>query len=121
MRRGRAHRRRPLGAGAGASAKLRPASLTRAPDRFHRAGGYDINRLEAWLIERGAPYARGLGLELVDAIEGLIDFPGRAPVSRDGRYRERYIAFHSNQYVVQYLVRGDAVVIARIRHSLERR
>lgn len=88
---------------------------------FTELANNDVNRLEAWLIERGTPYARGLGLELVDAIEGLIDFPGRAPVSRDGRYRELYISFHSNQYVVQYLIRETAVVIARIRHSLERR
>lgn len=90
---------------------------------FTELANNDINRLEAWLIERGTPYARGLGLglELVDAIEGLIDFPERAPVSRDGRYRELHISFHSNQYVVQYLIRETAVVIARIRHSLERR
>jgi plasmid stabilization system protein ParE len=88
---------------------------------FTELANNDINRLEAWLIERGAPYARGLGLELVDAIEGLMDFPERATVSRDGRYRELYISFHSNQYVIQYQVRGDLVVIARIRHSLERR
>ena len=81
----------------------------------------DINRLEAWLIERGAMYARGLGLELADTINGLLDFPERGSLNRSGRHRRRYVVFHSNQYVIQYQVHGDAVVILRIRHSRERR
>lgn len=83
----------------------------------------DINRLEAWLIERSSPHARGLGLELEleAAISGLIDFPQRGAAKFTGRYREHYMVFHSNQYVIQHQVRGDAVVILRIRHSLERR
>ena len=88
---------------------------------FTEPANGDINRLEAWLVERGAPYARGLGLELEAAISGLVDFPDRGSTSRNGRYRQHYVAFHSNQYVIQYVVRRDAIVIARIRHSLERR
>lgn len=81
----------------------------------------DINRLEAWLIERGAMYARALGSELADAINGLTDFPERGSLNPSGRHRRRYVSFHSNQYVIQYQVHGDVVVILRIRHSLERR
>jgi plasmid stabilization system protein ParE len=88
---------------------------------FTEPANSDVNRLEAWLIERGAPYARGLGLELEAAISGLIDFSERGPTNLTGRYREHYVTFHSNQYVIQYQVHGDAVVILRIRHSLERR
>lgn len=54
-------------------------------------------------------------------MDRLLDYPERAPLSRNGRYREFYVAFHSNQYVIQYRVRGDALIIARIRHGLERR
>jgi len=35
--------------------------------------------------------------------------------------RELYTPFGAHAYVVQYRVQGDAVVILRIRHSLERR
>jgi plasmid stabilization system protein ParE len=110
-----------MGASAGSTAELRPAALNVRRIVFTEPAYADINRLEAWLIEHGAPYARGLGLELEAAISGLIDFPERGPVSLTGRYRKHYVVFHSNQYVVQYQVRRDAVVIIRIRHSLERR
>ncbi len=88
---------------------------------FTEPANADLNRLEAWLIEHGAPYARGLGLELEAAISGLIDFPKRGPLNRTGQYRKRYVVFHSNQYVIQYQVHGDAIVILRVRHSLEDR
>ena len=110
-----------MGASAGSTAEFRPAALNVRRIVFTEPAHADINRLEAWLIEHGAPYARGLGLELEAAISGLIEFPERGPVSRTGRYRKHYVIFHSNQYVIQYQVRHDAVVIMRIRHSLERR
>jgi plasmid stabilization system protein ParE len=72
-------------------------------------------------LERGASYGTDLGAELEAAIGGLMQYPGRAPTSRDGRYRELYVSFHSNQYVVQYQVRGEVVIIMRIFNSLERR
>jgi plasmid stabilization system protein ParE len=81
----------------------------------------DTDRLESWLLEHGAPYATGLGIQLEAAIGRLMQYPERAPKSPDGRYRELYVPFHSNQYVVQYQVRGEIVVILRIFHSLEDR
>lgn len=81
----------------------------------------DVDYLEDWLLVRGAGYGLELGRVLADASATLVDFPERAPMGRDGRYRELHVVFHSNQYVIQYQVRGDAVVILRIRHSLERR
>lgn len=81
----------------------------------------DTDRLENWLLERGASYATDLGIQLEAAIGSLMEYPERAPKSRDGRYRELYVEFHSNQYVVQYQVRGQVVVILRIFHGLERR
>ncbi|MDR6623928.1 plasmid stabilization system protein ParE [Caulobacter segnis] len=81
----------------------------------------DVDSLEDWLLARGALYARELGDALGEAVDTLVDYPERAPISRKGRYRELYVTFHSNQYVIQYRVRGNWVTIARIRHSLERR
>ncbi|ATC25783.1 type II toxin-antitoxin system RelE/ParE family toxin [Caulobacter vibrioides] len=81
----------------------------------------DVDHLEDWLLAKDARYALDLSDALGAAVDRLLDYPQRAPLSRDGRYREFYVAFHSNQYVIQYRVRGDRVVIARIRHSLERR
>ena len=81
----------------------------------------DVDHLEDWLVERGASYGFELGAALADAAATLVDHAERAPKSRDGRYRELYVTFHSNQYVIQYRVRGDRVTIARVRHSLERR
>ena len=81
----------------------------------------DVERLEDWLLEHGAPYGRELGAKLADASTTLVDYPERAPLSRGDRYRELYVAFRSNQYVIQYRVRGPTVVIARVFHSLEDR
>lgn len=81
----------------------------------------DVDRLEDWLSEHGAHYGLELGGALARASASLVDYPERAPKSRDGRYRELYVDLHSNQYVIQYRIRGLTVAIARIRHSLERR
>jgi plasmid stabilization system protein ParE len=81
----------------------------------------DVDRLENWLLEHDTPYGLELGAKLADASATLINYPERAPISRSGRYRELYVAFHSNQYVIQYRVRDLTVVIARVFHSLERR
>lgn len=110
-----------MGASTGSAAELWPAALNVHRIVFTEPAYADINRLEAWLIEHGAPYARGLGLKLEAAISGLTYFPERGPISPTGRYRKHYVVFHSNQYVIQYQVRREAVVILRIRHSLEDR
>ena len=81
----------------------------------------DTDRLEDWLLERGASYGTDLGAELEAAIGSLMQYPERAPTSRDGRYRELYVPFHSNQYVVQYQVRGEVVIVMRIFNSREDR
>jgi plasmid stabilization system protein ParE len=81
----------------------------------------DTDRLEHWLLEHGAAYGADLGSRLEAAIDSLQQHPERSPTSRDGRYRELFVPFLSNQYVVQYQVRGGFVVILRIFHSLEDR
>ncbi|PVM93410.1 addiction module toxin RelE [Caulobacter radicis] len=81
----------------------------------------DVDYLEDWLLKRGADYGLALGGKLADASATLVEYSERTSLSKDGRYRELHVTFHSNQYVIQYQVHGDAVVILRIRHSLERR
>jgi plasmid stabilization system protein ParE len=81
----------------------------------------DIDRLEAWLFERGLSFANGLGACLVEAIETLMTFPERGPTNATGRYRELYVPFHANTYVIQYRARSDRLTVARIFHSLEDR
>jgi len=81
----------------------------------------DIDRLETWLFERGFTFADGLGAKLVESIETLIIFPERAPPNRTGRYRELFVPFHSNTYVVQYRARPDRITVARIFNSREER
>jgi len=81
----------------------------------------DIDRLETWLFERGLTFADGLGAKLVESIETLTTFPDRAPPSKTERYRELFVAFHGNTYVVQYRAKPDRVTVARIFHSREDR
>ena len=86
-----------------------------------QAAMIDIDRLEDWLLEHDALYGLELGAALADATNTLVDYPERWPRSRDGRYRELYVTFHSNQYDIRYRVKGDRVTIARIHHSREDR
>jgi len=81
----------------------------------------DINRLEAWLVERDAPYAAALGVTLRDAMNGLHDFPERGRHSGVGDLREFIVPFRTWTYVISYRVTTGGVIIARIHHGLERR
>ena len=81
----------------------------------------DVDRLETWLFDRSLSFADGPGSALIEAIENLTEFPERSRRSDKGRYRELFVTFHSNNYVVQYRVRGERVTVARIFHSLEDR
>lgn len=81
----------------------------------------DTDRLKDWLLAHDASYAIDLGVRLEAAIGSLMQYPERAPTSRDGRYRELYVPFHAHRYVVQYQVKGAVVVILRLFHSREDR
>ena len=81
----------------------------------------DVDRLEAWLWERGFSFADGLGPALLGRARSLHTFPERGASGQDGRYRELFTTFHSNTYVIRYQVEGDTVIIGRIFHGLEDR
>lgn len=81
----------------------------------------DLERLQAWLIDRDAPYAEALGVALRAAINGLRDFPERGRSSRISAMREFVVPFRTWTYVISYRVGPDRVTIARIYHALEDR
>lgn len=81
----------------------------------------DLDRLEAWLVKNGAPYAVDLGATLDNAITNLRDFPERGRHSGFGELRELVVQFRTWSYVVTYSVTVSSVIIARIHHGLEDR
>lgn len=81
----------------------------------------DLERLQAWLADRDAPYAEALGMVLRTAINGLRDFPERGRLSRVSAMREFVVPFRTWTYVISYRVGPDRVTIARIHHASERR
>ncbi|WP_132095900.1 type II toxin-antitoxin system RelE/ParE family toxin [Caulobacter sp. BK020] len=86
-----------------------------------RLAWIDLDRLEAWLVDNGAPYASDLGDTLDDAIESLRDFPTRGRHSGFGELRELIVPFRTWSYVITYSVTVSSVIIARIHHGLEDR
>jgi plasmid stabilization system protein ParE len=81
----------------------------------------DLERLQAWLADRDAPYAEALGVTLRTAINSLRDFPERGRSSKISAMREFVVPFRTWTYVISYRVRPDRVTIARIHHALEDR
>jgi plasmid stabilization system protein ParE len=81
----------------------------------------DLERLQAWLADRDAPYAEALGVTLRMAINGLRDFPERGRSSKISEMREFVVRFRTWTYVISYRVRPDRVTIARIHHAREDR
>lgn len=81
----------------------------------------DLERLEVWLADRDAPYAKALGVTLWSAFNNLRDFPERGRLSEISAMREFVVPFRTWTYVISYRVRSDRVTIARIHHGLEDR
>ncbi len=86
-----------------------------------RLAWIDLDRLEAWLANNGAPYAADLGVALRNAITSLRDFPERGRHSGFGELRELVVPFRTWGYVISYSVSVSSVTIARIHHALEDR
>ena len=87
-----------------------------------RRAAADVDRLEAWLLERGAPSAAlRVGELLFDAIDSLQQMPERGRMSSRPGSRELVVPFGAAAYVFLYKITADAVIIARIQHGRERR
>jgi plasmid stabilization system protein ParE len=80
----------------------------------------DIQYLRGWLTVHAPNAAKRATQAMLAAISKLGDFPERGRLVRDD-LRELIIPFGSTGYVLQYSVRGERVIIARVFHSLERR
>jgi plasmid stabilization system protein ParE len=81
----------------------------------------DLSRLEDWLHARNVQAAARLGPLLDDAIVSLQEFAERGRAAPRHRFREIVVPFGSAAYVIQYRIEPDRVIVARIRHSRERR
>jgi plasmid stabilization system protein ParE len=82
----------------------------------------DLDRLQSWLIERDAEGPAGRALEAIwNAIDTLATFPQRGrSLGRDDR-KELIVPFGRSAYFIQYRIWPDRILVARIRHSRERR
>ena len=80
----------------------------------------DIQYLRGWLAGRAPGAAKRATQAIVAATKSLATFPERGRLVRDN-LRELIVPFGSAGYVLQYAVRGERVIVARVFHSLERR
>ncbi|MFT4251598.1 MAG: type II toxin-antitoxin system RelE/ParE family toxin [Caulobacter sp.] len=90
------------------------------PVEFDQRARRDLMKLRRWLVSR-APLAANRAIDVVmKSVSTLAEFPDRGR-GKDHGMRELHVPFGAHAYVIQYRVQDEAVVIARIRHSLERR
>lgn len=78
----------------------------------------DIDRLEAWLLDKAPDVAARVGGILKDAILSLEDMPERGRAFGPG-VRELNARLGGSRYVVRYVVRGRNVIVTRIFHGRE--
>jgi plasmid stabilization system protein ParE len=77
----------------------------------------DIDRLEAWLLDKNASAAVRVGQVILDAVASLADLPERG--RKAGGQRAINAPFGASAYVIRYSVRGDTIVVTRIQHGRE--
>lgn len=75
----------------------------------------DVDRLEAWLLDKNPAAAVRVGEVIFDAVASLAELPERG--RKAGRERAINASFGGSIYVIRYSVRGDAVIVSRIRHG----
>ena len=84
------------------------------------AASADVDRLEAWLLDKDPASAIRVGELLETAIASLDELPerGRASTSTG---RELNVRFGRSTYIVRYRVIERSVVVTRILHGREDR
>jgi plasmid stabilization system protein ParE len=87
---------------------------------FSSTARRDLQRLGEWLEERAPHLTEDVVVILTAAAKSLAEFPERGHPVR-ANVRELIVPFGSAGYVIQYGVRPQRVIIARIFHSLEDR
>ncbi len=81
---------------------------------------HDLSRLERFLVEKSPDAARRAVDSIVNAIQSLADHAERGHAGPRTDLRQIPVAFGNSGYVIQYRVSHEIVLIARIKHSLER-
>ena len=84
------------------------------------AAARDLDRLEAWLLDKDPTAAIRAGEVLRAALQTLTEFPLRSRLVR-GEIRELNAPFGRSVYVIRHRVRGEQVIVTRIFHGRERR
>jgi plasmid stabilization system protein ParE len=80
----------------------------------------DVDRLEAWLLDKNPGAALRVAAVLHDAIGSLQEMPERGRLVASA-LRELNAKFGRGIYVIRYQVRDRHVVVTRIFHGRERR
>ena len=84
------------------------------------AASADVDRLEAWLLDKDPAAAVRVGDVLEAAIASLDELPERGR-ERASTARELNVKFGRSTYVIRYRVIGRRVVVTRILHGRENR
>jgi plasmid stabilization system protein ParE len=81
----------------------------------------DLERLPAFLAPKSGRAAEQARLTILQAIRSLSEFPNRGRPGGGATWRELAVDFGRDAYFLRYRVRGDEVLVTRIKHSRERR
>jgi plasmid stabilization system protein ParE len=87
---------------------------------FSPAARADIVRLRAFLDPKSSAAARRAIDRMMAGLDLLADFP-EIGVRTSARFRTFYVRFGKGAYVVRHRIEADAILIARIWRSRERR
>lgn len=80
---------------------------------------HDLSRLEHFLVGK-KPDAARRAVDAIAAVQSLADHAERGHSGPRHDLRQIPVVFGNSGYVIQYRVSPDTVVIARIKHALER-
>ncbi len=80
----------------------------------------DLSRLEAFLIKKNPDAARRAVDAITGAIRSLPEHAERGHIGRQPDLTQIPVAFGNSGYVIQYRVSNETILIARIKHALER-
>jgi plasmid stabilization system protein ParE len=81
---------------------------------------HDLSRLELFLIEKNPDAARRAVEAIADAVLSLGDHAERGHRGPRPDLRQIPVSFGNSGYVIQYRVARETVLVARIKHALER-
>ena len=91
------------------------------PVRLSVAAKGDLDRLTDFLAERSETAAVRASKAIADAVLSLGEFAERGRPGKRAGWRELVVRFGGAAYIIQYKAEPDAVFVARIFHSRERR